>query len=92
MSERKRLFRVDRCDFCGQCLNRCPVMQLPIDEARKRVPVGLINPSKNRLAGALRGTPTVGVGNHWWYQLTPADFQACQLPNPTGRVPKPTPW
>lgn len=67
-------------------------LKLPIDEARKRVPVGLINPSKNRLAGALRGTPTIGVGNHWWYQLTPADFYACQLPDPTGRVPKPTPW
>lgn len=67
-------------------------LKLPIDEARKRVPVGLINPSKNRLAGALRGTPTVGVGNHWWYQLTPADFYACQLPDPAGRVPKPTPW
>ena len=37
MSERKRLFRVDRCDFCGQCLNRCPVMQLPIDEARSEM-------------------------------------------------------
>lgn len=67
-------------------------LKLPIDEVRQRVPVGLVNPSKNQLAGALRGTPTTGVGNHWWYQLTPADFYACQLPDPTGRVPKPPPW
>ena len=31
------------------------------------------------VAGKLRGSPADGVGNHWWYQLTAADFQACQL-------------
>jgi hypothetical protein len=67
-------------------------LKFAVDEARKRVPVGLVNPSKNPLAGRLRGSPTVGVGNHWWCQLTPTDFQSCQLPDPAGGVPKPPPW
>jgi hypothetical protein len=34
-----------------------------------------------------------GVGNPIGSrQLTPADFYACQLRDPVGRVPKPTPW
>ena len=56
------------------------------------VPVGTINPTRSHTAGKLRGSPADGVGNHWWYQLTAADFQACQLPDPAGRVPKPGPW
>lgn len=51
MPERKRLFRADRCDLCGKCLNRCPVMQLPLDEARsemKRLVDG--EPSKHALS------------------------------------------
>ena len=66
-------------------------IKLPIDQARQFVPVGLINPSRNYTVGALSAQPTVGVGNHWWYQLTAADFRACQLLDPTGSVPKPAP-
>lgn len=64
----------------------------PVTQARQRVPVGMVNPTKNQTAGKLRGLPSDGVGNHWWHQLSPADFQACQLPDPAGGVPKPTPW
>jgi hypothetical protein len=67
-------------------------LKLPIDQARQLVPVGLINPSRNYTAGALSAQPAVGVGNHWWYQLTAADFRARQLLDPTGSVPKPAPW
>lgn len=67
-------------------------LKFPIQTARDRVPVGTVNPSRNHTAGKLRGLPTDGFGNHWWYQLTAADFQACQLPDPVGRVPKPGPW
>jgi hypothetical protein len=67
-------------------------LKFAVDEARTRVPVGLINPSRSPLAGKLRGSPAVGAGNHWWYQLTAADFRACQLPDPAGGVPKPSPW
>ena len=51
---------------------------------------GLI--SRSHTAGKLRGSPADGVGNHWWYQLTAADFRACQLPDPAAGVQKPTPW
>jgi len=67
-------------------------LKFPVQTARDRVPVGTVNPSRSPLAGKLRGQPGDGVGNHWWYQLTPADFQACQLADPTNGVPKPPPW
>jgi hypothetical protein len=67
-------------------------LKFAVEEARKRVPVGTINPSNKLTAGKLRGSPADGVGNHWWYQLTAADFRVCQLPDPVGGVPKPPPW
>ncbi|HIE16957.1 MAG TPA: (Fe-S)-binding protein [Dehalococcoidia bacterium] len=30
-------FRKDKCTLCGECFNRCPVMQLPIDEAVREI-------------------------------------------------------
>jgi phage terminase large subunit-like protein len=67
-------------------------LKYAIEEARKRIPIGTINPSKSTTAGKLRGSPAAGVGNHWWYQLTVADFHACQLPDPADGVSKPVPW
>ncbi|MFB7944872.1 NYN domain-containing protein [Kitasatospora phosalacinea] len=67
-------------------------LSLPLREARTRVPVGLINPSKNFLAGDLRGRPTDGVGGHWWRQLAASDFQAHQLPDPVSRYSRPIDW
>lgn len=67
-------------------------LEFPVKAARDRVPVGTVNPSKSPTAGKLRGSPTDGVGNHWWYQLTATDFHACQLPDPAGGVIKPAPW
>lgn len=67
-------------------------LKFPVQAARDRVPVGTINPTGSHTAGKLRGSPADGVGNHWWYQLTAADFQACQLPDPAGAVSKPGPW
>ena len=37
MQEWKGIFREDLCDVCGKCLNLCPVMELPIDEAQAEV-------------------------------------------------------
>jgi len=31
------LFREDLCDRCGMCLHKCPVLKLPIEEAREEV-------------------------------------------------------
>lgn len=67
-------------------------LEFPVSYARTRVPVGLLNPSPNYLAGALRGACTDGVGNHWWYRLTSQDFQASQLPDPVGGLVKPQHW
>ncbi|MGH3281116.1 MAG: hypothetical protein ACRDNW_18545 [Trebonia sp.] len=66
---------------------RCPVQQ-----ARQRVPVGVVNPSQNQLAGDLRGSVADGVGRHWWYQLVPADLYAHQLPDPAAGVARPVGW
>jgi hypothetical protein len=67
-------------------------LEYPIAFARTRVPVGLVNPSPNQLAGALRGNPTDGVGNHWWQRLTAADLRSAQLPDPIGALAKPVGW
>ncbi|WP_369045761.1 NYN domain-containing protein [Sinomonas sp. P10A9] len=39
-------------------------LALPIRIAREHVPVGVINPGKKPLAGALKGLPDDGVGRH----------------------------
>lgn len=67
-------------------------LKFPVAFARSRVPVGVVNPSRNYLAGALGGQPTDGVGRHWWKLLTSADFQACQLPDPAGGHARPAGW
>jgi len=35
MEKRTSAFHEERCDLCGLCLNMCPVMELPIEEAKK---------------------------------------------------------
>lgn len=67
-------------------------LKLPVEEARKRVPVGLVNPSRNYPAGALNGSATAGAGHHWWYQLTRNDLASAQLPATLGRLTRPVGW
>jgi len=67
-------------------------LAFPVTQARLRVPVGLVNPTRGYPAGALNADPADGVGGHWWYQLTPADLRACQLPATLGRVRRPPGW
>ena len=67
-------------------------LAFPVEEARLRVPVGVVNPTKGYTAGDLNGSPNDGVGSHWWYQLTSADLHNAQLPDPVGTLRKPTPW
>lgn len=67
-------------------------LALPLRIARDHVPVGLINPGTNYLAGALSGKPSDGVGGHWWTRLRPADLTAAQMPNPVNGVHKPVSW
>lgn len=67
-------------------------LKLPISQARQIVPIGIVNPTKSYTAGALKAPASAGVGNHWWYQMRPADFHACQLADPTAGISKPSPW
>ncbi|MFH9496236.1 hypothetical protein ACH4L9_12385 [Streptomyces globisporus] len=67
-------------------------LSFPLREARNRVPVGLINPSRNHLAGDLRGAPSDGVGRHWWRPLTPTDFTSHQLSDPVQKYARPQDW
>lgn len=67
-------------------------LRFPIEQARKRVPVGVVNPSPNHLAGALRSEPGTGAGRHWWVRLTVADLKEHQLPDPVGRYQRPEGW
>ncbi len=59
-------------------------LRFPVQQARKRVPVGLVNPGSAYTAGALSGSPDEGVGDHWWRTMSSADFLTSQLPDPVG--------
>lgn len=68
-------------------------LALPIKEAREVVPVGLLNPQiGKRLAGALKGRKTDGVGRHWWARIEPEQILNHQLPAQIGRILKPLDW
>jgi len=60
-------------------------LKLPLSEARKRVPVGLLNPGHPKwrpTAGALRASPTDGVGGHWWGHIGRTQYLGHQMPDP----------
>lgn len=67
-------------------------LRLPVRMARRRVPVGHVNPSGGLFAGDLIGRPNEGAGGHWWRKLGQADFRRHQLPDPAGRYTKPSGW
>ncbi|WP_415102718.1 hypothetical protein [Nocardioides sp.] len=67
-------------------------LAFPIREARLRVPVGTVNPTRSMLAGDLKGDQADGVGGHWWHQLDATDLTTCQLPATIGNLTKPAPW
>ncbi len=67
-------------------------LKLSIAVARDRVPVGIITPSSQRLAGDLAWASSDGVGSHWHANLSAQDFRDHQLPDPVGPVPKPDGW
>lgn len=68
-------------------------LAFPVEVARGRVPVGLVNPTRGMRAGRLAGSPGDGVGNHWWCRLEADDPYAHQLPTTvSSRIVKPAPW
>ena len=67
-------------------------LRFPIQFVRTRVPVGVVNPSRNHLAGALRGLAGDGAGRHWWRQLSAGDLRSHQLPSPSVGYSRPAGW
>jgi hypothetical protein len=67
-------------------------LAFPVAQARELIPVGVVNPSKNYTAGALRGSPHAGVGRHWWRSLRDTDLTAAQLPVQIGAITRPPGW
>jgi len=67
-------------------------LAFPVARARELVPVGVVNPSPNPTAGALRGHPNDGVGRHWWYKLAASVLTAAQLPAQVATLTKPKGW
>lgn len=67
-------------------------LRLPIEEAKKLVPVGIINPGKGPTAGDLRCGPDNGTRFHWNRRLSASDFKRSQMPNQVGKYTKPQGW
>jgi uncharacterized LabA/DUF88 family protein len=67
-------------------------LRLPVREARRHLPVAIVNPSRSYLAGDLHGEPDFGAGRHWWMRLSAADLKQHQLPDEAGAYRKPEGW
>jgi hypothetical protein len=67
-------------------------LRWPVQEARRRIPVGMVNPGSGYTAGHLSGMPGAGAGQHWWRTLNAADFTSHRLPDPVGRNRRPAGW
>ncbi len=67
-------------------------LKVPVAEARKRLPVGVVNPGSGHTPGALRHDPANAVADQWERRLTFADLTANQLPDQVGIYTKPDGW
>jgi hypothetical protein len=67
-------------------------LKFPVAEARRRVPVGVINPGGGYPAGGLLPSHAVGQGDHWNRNLRQIDFTTSQMPDPGGTYSKPAGW
>jgi hypothetical protein len=67
-------------------------LALAISQARERIPVGVVNPTRRPTAGSLKSRPAGSPSQQWEYQLTAADLLAHQLPDPCEGIIKPPTW
>lgn len=68
-------------------------LEFAVREARKRIPVGVVNPNRKPTAARLKSDPIAGAAaGHWEYQLVAADLLPYQLPDPCYGVAKPPTW
>lgn len=59
-------------------------LALPLRIGRAHLPVGLLNPTKKPLAGALKGDSAEGAGHHWWRRLDQKDVKVQREPPQSG--------
>lgn len=67
-------------------------LRLPIEFARSRIPVGLVNPNNKDTSFYLRGEAAAGAGGHWWRRLDSELLRANQLPSKVAGIRKPVNW
>jgi uncharacterized LabA/DUF88 family protein len=67
-------------------------LKFPVAEARRRIPVGVVNPSARYTAGDLQPSHLPGQGTHWNRKLRATDFTGNQMPDPAGGYAKPAGW
>lgn len=67
-------------------------LRFPVTEARRRVPVGVLNPRGGPTAGALRPGGAAGTSVHWTRLLRPEDLTASQLEAQVADYPRPDGW
>ncbi len=85
-------------DICDKVVDAAVVisndsdLEFPVKQARQRVPIGVINPTRGHPVARLAGAPADGVGGHWWYQFTADDYYAAQLPTTIAHLCKPAAW
>lgn len=77
---------------CAIVVSNDSDLALPIDVARNKVPVGIINPGKQQTAGDLSCDHDYGVGSHWFARFDEVAYRTHQLPDPVALVPKPMGW
>lgn len=63
-----------------------------VSEARRRIPVGVVNPNRKPTAAKLKSRPAAAPADQWEYQLVAADLTPHQLPDPCEGVAKPANW
>jgi uncharacterized LabA/DUF88 family protein len=67
-------------------------LALAVSQARERIPVGIVNPTRRPTAGSLKSRPPSCPPEQWEYQLTAADLIVHQLPDPCAGIIKPPTW
>lgn len=64
----------------------------PVEVARSKVPVGVINPRGGQTAGSLRPPGAIGSTHHWARKLRKLDFLGAQMPENVGTFTRPAGW
>lgn len=77
---------------CAVIVSNDSDLALPVQVARNKVPVGVVNPGRQQTAGDLGCEPNYGVGCHWFARLDETAYKNHQLPDPVAMVTKPEGW